>query len=149
VGLRRDQIAPRGLTKEEAADYCGCRSEDAFDTWMKKGIVPGPIPGTQRWGTARPSTCGWIAHLASRARRRRAILLKNGRLRAQSARRDPTEPFELNDRMYRKPCGSFVLLVAGELPGDPEVEKPYSLEQVFDWLREFPWQIERFVIVSG
>ena len=49
MDLRRERIAPRGLTKEEAADYCGCRSEDAFDTWMKKGIVPGPIPGTQRW----------------------------------------------------------------------------------------------------
>jgi hypothetical protein len=27
---------------------------------------------------------------------------------------------------------SFVLMVAGELPGDPEVEKPYSLEEVFE-----------------
>lgn len=46
--LRADQIAPRGLTKTDAAAYCGC-SEDAFDTWVKKGIVPGAIPGTQRW----------------------------------------------------------------------------------------------------
>jgi hypothetical protein len=27
--------------------------------------------------------------------------------------------------------GSFVLMVAGELPGDPEVELAYSLEDVF------------------
>ncbi|MEX5286373.1 hypothetical protein QCO44_12240 [Selenomonas sputigena] len=46
--LLPDQIAPRGLTKTDAAAYCGC-SEDAFDTWVKKGIVPGAIPGTQRW----------------------------------------------------------------------------------------------------
>ncbi|MQH38674.1 hypothetical protein EI052_25585, partial [Escherichia coli] len=31
-----------------AAAYCGC-STDAFDTWVKRGIVPGAIPGTQRW----------------------------------------------------------------------------------------------------
>lgn len=41
--LRADQIAPRGLTKVNAAAYCGC-SEDAFDTWVKKGLVPGAIP---------------------------------------------------------------------------------------------------------
>ncbi|GAB6995256.1 hypothetical protein JCM18382A_72970 [Bradyrhizobium sp. 17-4] len=46
--LPADQIAPRGLTKEHAAAYCGC-STDAFDTWVKRGIVPGAIPGTQRW----------------------------------------------------------------------------------------------------
>lgn len=46
--LRSDQIAPRGLTKEQAAAYCGC-GLDAFDTWVKRGIVPGAIPGTQRW----------------------------------------------------------------------------------------------------
>jgi hypothetical protein len=43
-----DQIAPRGLTKEQAAAYCGC-GLDAFETWVKKGLVPGAIPGTQRW----------------------------------------------------------------------------------------------------
>jgi hypothetical protein len=35
------------------------------------------------------------------------------------------QEYELRDRMLRKACGSFVLMVAGELPGDPEVEKPY------------------------
>ena len=46
--LRADQIAPRGLTKADAAAYCGC-SKDAFNTWIKKGLVPEAIPGTQRW----------------------------------------------------------------------------------------------------
>lgn len=46
--LRPDQIVPRGLTKTDAAAYCGV-SEDGFDLWVKKGIVPGAIPGTQRW----------------------------------------------------------------------------------------------------
>jgi hypothetical protein len=49
VILRESQIAPRGLSKSDAAAYCGCRTEAAFDDWITKGIVPGPIPGTQRW----------------------------------------------------------------------------------------------------
>jgi hypothetical protein len=48
--------------------------------------------------------------------------------------------------MRRKACGSFVLMKAGELPSDPEVEEAYSLEQVFEWLRECPQQIERAVV---
>jgi hypothetical protein len=56
------------------------------------------------------------------------------------------EEYQLRDRMLRKACGSFVLLVAGESPGDPEVEEAYSLEQVFEWLRECPQQIERAVV---
>ena len=39
----------RCLTKQEAAEYCGCNSLAAFDRWRIKGIVPGPIPGTSRW----------------------------------------------------------------------------------------------------
>jgi hypothetical protein len=42
-------------------------------------------------------------------------------------------------------CGSFALMKAGELPGDPEVEQPYSLEGVFEWLRDCPQQIRRAV----
>lgn len=42
-------VAPRGMTKDEAAEYCGCDTKAAFDSWVIKGIVPGPIPGTQRW----------------------------------------------------------------------------------------------------
>ena len=58
--------------------------------------------------------------------------------------------YELRDRMYRKgACDSFVLMVAGELPGDPEVETPYSLDRVFDWYRDCPEQIERTVVCGG
>ncbi|BCA06257.1 hypothetical protein BDHH15_68230 [Bradyrhizobium diazoefficiens] len=37
------------MTKEEAAGYCGCSTLAAFDDWIRKGIVPGAIPGTNRW----------------------------------------------------------------------------------------------------
>jgi hypothetical protein len=43
------QIEKRCLTKQEAAEYCGCRTLAAFDQWRAKGIVPAPIPGTTRW----------------------------------------------------------------------------------------------------
>jgi hypothetical protein len=42
-------MTPRGLTREKAAEYCGCETVTAFDRWVRKGIVPGPIPGTRRW----------------------------------------------------------------------------------------------------
>lgn len=42
-------ITPRGLTREQAAEYCGCETTDAFDNWVRREIVPGPIPGTKRW----------------------------------------------------------------------------------------------------
>lgn len=42
-------IQRRGLSKREAADYCGCESLAAFDQWRRKGIVPDPIPGTNKW----------------------------------------------------------------------------------------------------
>ncbi|MCJ2105641.1 hypothetical protein MKK70_09685 [Methylobacterium sp. E-041] len=42
-------IPKRGLSKHEAAAYCGCETMDAFNTWVKRKIVPGPIPGTSRW----------------------------------------------------------------------------------------------------
>ncbi|OAF14126.1 hypothetical protein [Bradyrhizobium neotropicale] len=58
------------------------------------------------------------------------------------------ESFELEDRMYRKPDGSFVLMVAGPLPGDPAVEESYSLAGVFEWFQECSCQIERAVIVN-
>jgi len=58
------------------------------------------------------------------------------------------EPFELRDRLLRTGERSFVLMVAGELRGDPEVEKPYSLRGVFEWLRDCPEQIERAVILG-
>jgi len=39
---------PRLLTKSEAATYCRC-SLSAFDDWIRRGIMPGSIPGTHRW----------------------------------------------------------------------------------------------------
>jgi hypothetical protein len=51
--------------------------------------------------------------------------------------------------MFRTGERSFVLIVAGEKPGDPEVEEPYSLDRVFEWLRELPEQIERAIFRNG
>ena len=42
-------IPKRGLTPSQAAEYCGCETIEAFNTWVRRGIVPGPIPGTHRW----------------------------------------------------------------------------------------------------
>lgn len=42
-------LPPRGLTKEQAAEYCGCESVAAFNEWIRRGIVPGPMPGTTRF----------------------------------------------------------------------------------------------------
>lgn len=39
--------------------------------------------------------------------------------------------------------------VAGELPGDPEIERTMSLEEVFAWLQDCPEQIEWTVIECG
>lgn len=57
-------MTPLALTRPEAAALCGvCPS--TFDSWVRKGIIPGPIRGTRRWsrtaltravdGTAEPS----------------------------------------------------------------------------------------------
>jgi hypothetical protein len=54
-----------------------------------------------------------------------------------------------NWEMLRTGERSFALMVAGELPGDPEVEKPISLAGAFDWLRDCPEQIERAVVTGG
>lgn len=42
-------IAPRGLTREQAAAYCGCETLAAFDEWVRKEIVPKAMMGTNRW----------------------------------------------------------------------------------------------------
>jgi hypothetical protein len=39
---------PLVMTRQEAADICSI-SVQTFDIWVRKGIVPGPIPGTRRW----------------------------------------------------------------------------------------------------
>jgi len=36
------------LTRPEAAKMCTI-SVQTFDAWVRKGILPGPIPGTRRW----------------------------------------------------------------------------------------------------
>jgi predicted DNA-binding transcriptional regulator AlpA len=41
-------IAPRLLTREQAAAYCGL-SVHGFSEWVKTGRLPGPIGGTVRW----------------------------------------------------------------------------------------------------
>ena len=41
-------IAPRLLTREQAAAYCGL-SVHGFSQWVKTGRLPGPIRGTTRW----------------------------------------------------------------------------------------------------
>ena len=41
-------IAPRLLTREQAAAYCGL-SVHGFSEWVKTGRLPGPIRGTIRW----------------------------------------------------------------------------------------------------
>jgi hypothetical protein len=56
------------------------------------------------------------------------------------------EEYELQDRLLRMGERSFVLMVAGEKPGDPEIAKPISLDDVFEWYRDCPEQIEREVI---
>jgi len=39
----------RGMTREVVAAYCGCGSTASLSDWVRRGIVPGPIPGTKRW----------------------------------------------------------------------------------------------------
>jgi hypothetical protein len=41
-------IAPRLLTREQAAAYCGL-STRGFTEWVRTGKMPGPILGTSRW----------------------------------------------------------------------------------------------------
>lgn len=39
---------PLALTRAQAADLCHL-SLTGFDSWVRRGIVPSPIPGTRRW----------------------------------------------------------------------------------------------------
>lgn len=41
-------IEPRCLTLQQAADYCAL-TRSGFSAWQRQGLVPGPIPGTNRW----------------------------------------------------------------------------------------------------
>jgi hypothetical protein len=42
-------IEPRGLTREQTMQYVGCTTLSAFKDWLRRGILPGPMPGTHRW----------------------------------------------------------------------------------------------------
>jgi hypothetical protein len=42
-------ITPRGMSKKQAAAYAGCETLSAFSNWIRRGITPGPIPGTHKW----------------------------------------------------------------------------------------------------
>ena len=42
-------ITPRGMSKKDAATYAGCETLSSFNDWVRRRIMPGPIPGTQKW----------------------------------------------------------------------------------------------------
>jgi predicted DNA-binding transcriptional regulator AlpA len=42
------QLAPRLLSRQQAAAYCGL-SPSAFSNWVRSGKLPPPLPGTTRW----------------------------------------------------------------------------------------------------
>jgi len=44
-GRPLDLTQRRGLTRDDAAEYLGLTTE-GFSEWVRRGIVPGPIPGT-------------------------------------------------------------------------------------------------------
>jgi hypothetical protein len=41
-------IAPRLLTRSQAASYLAL-TVNAFDDWVRRGLIPGALPGTRRW----------------------------------------------------------------------------------------------------
>ncbi len=43
-----DIVDPRIFTRPEAAAYCGLKPA-GFSSWVREGILPGPIPGRKRW----------------------------------------------------------------------------------------------------
>lgn len=42
-------IPPRGLTRAQAAAYAGCKTISSFKERIRRGLLPGPIPGTRTW----------------------------------------------------------------------------------------------------
>jgi len=46
---------PPILTRSEAAAMCRL-TPTGFSSWVRRGIVPGPIPGTRRWSRAAIET---------------------------------------------------------------------------------------------
>jgi hypothetical protein len=43
------KIQPRGVSKELATAYVGCETLSSFNDWIRRGIMPPPIPGTTKW----------------------------------------------------------------------------------------------------
>jgi hypothetical protein len=48
AGEQANDNWPPVLTRCEAAEMCRI-SVQTFDSWVRKGILLGPIPGTRRW----------------------------------------------------------------------------------------------------
>jgi hypothetical protein len=42
-------MRPRCLTIKQAAEYAGCRTVAAYRDRVRRGILPGPIPGTRAY----------------------------------------------------------------------------------------------------
>ena len=45
------QVSALALTRAQAAALCEL-TPTGFDSWVRRGIVPGPITGTRRWSKA-------------------------------------------------------------------------------------------------
>jgi hypothetical protein len=58
----------------------------------------------------------------------------------------PLDDFTAVDLLYRKPNGRFVLNETSDNPNEPERKVNFSLAQVYQWLREQPWEIERAIV---
>lgn len=41
-------MTPRLISRPDAAAYCGLTPR-GFDDWVKRNIVPGPLPSTKKW----------------------------------------------------------------------------------------------------
>lgn len=39
------------LTRQQAAELCNL-TPSGFDSWVRRGILPGPVAGTRRWSVA-------------------------------------------------------------------------------------------------
>ena len=55
--VRATSLPRRGLSREEAAAYAGCESLSTFSDWVRRGIMPGPIPGTHTWDRKAIDAC--------------------------------------------------------------------------------------------
>lgn len=42
-------LVPRLVTKDEICGYLGGISSATYEKWVARGLVPGPVPGTNRY----------------------------------------------------------------------------------------------------